>query len=76
MALESLEKEFKDVMDSGEKIFKQLSRSVLQAVDILKDDFIYGARLGQLKLKEHSLERAKARVLYTIGKIIYKSFSV
>ncbi len=74
MTLESLEKEFKEVISSGEKVLKQISSKVLAAMDILKDDVIYGARLGQLKLKEQSLERAKARVLYAIGRVVYKSY--
>lgn len=74
MTIESLEKEFKEVIAAGEKILKQLSSKILETVDVLKDDIIYGARLGQLKLKERSLERAKARVLYAIGRIVYKSY--
>ncbi len=74
MELKALEKEFKEVVGSGEKLIKTFSKKFLQAAEILKDDIIYGARLGQLKLKEQSLHRAKARVLYAVGKIIYKKY--
>jgi len=74
MELKTLEKEFKEVAESGEKIVKSFSKKFLLAAGILKDDLIYGARLGSLKLKEQSLYRAKARVLYAVGKIIYKKY--
>ncbi|MDI6756791.1 MAG: hypothetical protein QME32_02075 [Endomicrobiia bacterium] len=72
--MESLEKEFREAVSSGENILKGLSKKFFRAVDVLKGDIIYGARLGSLKLKEQSLNRAKARVLYAIGKIIFKQY--
>lgn len=74
MQMESLEKEFKEALSSGEQLLGALSKKFFRAVDVLKGDIIYGARLGSLKLKEQSLNRAKARVLYAMGKIIYKQY--
>lgn len=66
-----MQKELQKILKSAESGIKQLGEKISQIADVVKEDAIYGLRIGKLKLKELNLERKKSAKVYAIGRRTY-----
>jgi len=56
------------------KVFKSAEKGVMNLLDILKEDPIYGGRLKNLKSKEMGYERRKFHLILEIGRKTYRLY--
>ncbi|MDI6642024.1 MAG: hypothetical protein QME68_06925 [Elusimicrobiota bacterium] len=66
-----MQKELQKILTTAGAGLKQLSKKITEIADVVKEDAIYGIRIGKLKLKELNLERKKAAKVYSIGRRTY-----
>jgi hypothetical protein len=69
-----MQKEIQKLLKTAEDGLRQLTKKVSDIAEIVKEDAVYGFRIGKLKLKELNLERAKASKVYAIGRRTYKLY--
>ncbi|MFN3966245.1 MAG: hypothetical protein ACK4JE_00905 [Endomicrobiia bacterium] len=69
-----MQKELQKLIKSAEEGLKQFTKKVSDIAEIVKEDAVYGFRIGKLKLKELNLERIKAAKVYAIGRRTYKLY--
>ncbi|MFA5779472.1 MAG: hypothetical protein WC947_05010 [Elusimicrobiota bacterium] len=56
------------------KVLKSAEKGVLNLLDILKEDPIYGGRLRNLKAKEMGYERRKFHLIIELGRKTYRLY--
>lgn len=56
------------------KVLKGAGKGVMNLLDILKEDPIYGGRLKNLKSKEMGYERRKFHFIIELGRITYRLY--
>jgi len=69
-----MQQQLKKIISQAEEGFRKVKGRVGEIASIVKEDAVYGFRLGKLKLKELNLERAKASKVYAIGRRTYSLY--
>ncbi len=64
--------EFKKIVEKTEKGLKTFGSKILELAEVVKEDTIYGAKIGSLKLKVMDLESKKMKKLRALGETVYK----
>ncbi|MCK4533803.1 hypothetical protein KAU39_08460 [bacterium] len=62
----------KKMVEKTEKGLKTFGAKILELAEVVKEDTIYGAKIGKLKLKVMDLESKRMKKLRTLGETVYK----
>ena len=66
-----MSKKLQKLLKTTETGIKKLANKISQIAEVIKEDAVYGFRIGRLKQKEVKLEREKAARIYAIGRRTY-----
>jgi hypothetical protein len=64
--------EFKKIVEKTEKGLKTFGAKILELAEVVKEDTVYGAKIGSLKLKVMDLESKRMKKLRALGETVYK----
>ena len=67
-----MKEEFKKIVQRTEKGLKTFGSKILELAEIVKEDTVYGAKIGKLKLKVMDLESKRMKKLRMLGETVYK----
>lgn len=67
-----MKEDFKKIVEKTEKGLKTFGNKILELAEVVKEDTVYGAKIGKLKLKQMDLESKRMKKLRLLGETVYK----